>query len=127
LQHAAYPNLDGCTSFFGVYDGHGGNFRLFLVCLGCRLLYSVFLPCSKKGSNILLYYCCGPWGLLTFCYLIAYQHGNCSYAFIKYWMCMACRHICLRSTMYNTSKHPLMYYGFFPFWNPLNNCIVLIC
>ncbi|KAK3132690.1 hypothetical protein QOZ80_6AG0526360 [Eleusine coracana subsp. coracana] len=23
--HAAYPNLDDCTSFFGVYDGHGGK------------------------------------------------------------------------------------------------------
>nr|DAD27472.1 TPA_asm: hypothetical protein HUJ06_028940 [Nelumbo nucifera] len=21
--HAAYPDLDGTTSFFGVYDGHG--------------------------------------------------------------------------------------------------------
>ncbi|KAJ0007536.1 hypothetical protein Pint_30350 [Pistacia integerrima] len=25
LQHAAYPDLDDCTSFFGVYDGHGGK------------------------------------------------------------------------------------------------------
>ena len=24
LQHAAYPDLDGSTSYFGVYDGHGG-------------------------------------------------------------------------------------------------------
>lgn len=24
-QHAALPDLDNCTSFFGVYDGHGGN------------------------------------------------------------------------------------------------------
>ncbi|XP_031269914.1 probable protein phosphatase 2C 60 isoform X1 [Pistacia vera] len=23
--HAAYPDLDDCTSFFGVYDGHGGK------------------------------------------------------------------------------------------------------
>ncbi|KAJ6428256.1 hypothetical protein OIU84_023638 [Salix udensis] len=23
--HAAYPNLDSLTSFFGVYDGHGGQ------------------------------------------------------------------------------------------------------
>lgn len=23
--HAAYPNLDSSTSFFGVYDGHGGK------------------------------------------------------------------------------------------------------
>ncbi|KAJ1290793.1 hypothetical protein BS78_02G270300 [Paspalum vaginatum] len=23
--HAAFPDLDGCTSFFGVYDGHGGK------------------------------------------------------------------------------------------------------
>jgi len=23
-QHAAYPDLDSSTSFFGVYDGHGG-------------------------------------------------------------------------------------------------------
>jgi hypothetical protein len=26
--------------------------------------------------------------LLTLCYLIAYQYGNCSYTIIKYWMCM---------------------------------------
>lgn len=25
LQHAAFPDLDDCTSFFGVYDGHGGK------------------------------------------------------------------------------------------------------
>ncbi|KAG8379676.1 hypothetical protein BUALT_Bualt07G0113800 [Buddleja alternifolia] len=25
LQHAAFSNLDGSTSFFGVYDGHGGK------------------------------------------------------------------------------------------------------
>jgi len=25
LQHAALPDLDDCTSFFGVYDGHGGK------------------------------------------------------------------------------------------------------
>lgn len=24
-QHAAVPDLDNCTSFFGVYDGHGGT------------------------------------------------------------------------------------------------------
>ncbi|XP_022869232.1 probable protein phosphatase 2C 60 isoform X2 [Olea europaea var. sylvestris] len=24
--HAAIPDLDASTSFFGVYDGHGGNF-----------------------------------------------------------------------------------------------------
>lgn len=24
LQHAALPDLDSSTSFFGVYDGHGG-------------------------------------------------------------------------------------------------------
>lgn len=25
MQHAAYPDLDDSTSFFGVYDGHGGK------------------------------------------------------------------------------------------------------
>lgn len=29
LQHAALPDLDDCTSFFGVYDGHGGKLCLF--------------------------------------------------------------------------------------------------
>lgn len=29
LQHAALPDLDDCTSFFGVYDGHGGKCFLF--------------------------------------------------------------------------------------------------
>lgn len=24
LQHAAIPDFDGSTSFFAVYDGHGG-------------------------------------------------------------------------------------------------------
>ncbi|KDO55351.1 hypothetical protein CISIN_1g034361mg [Citrus sinensis] len=24
--HAAYPDLDSSTSFFGVYDGHGGKY-----------------------------------------------------------------------------------------------------
>ena len=34
LQHAAYPDLDSLTSYFGVYDGHGGkglNSLFFLV------------------------------------------------------------------------------------------------
>lgn len=26
FQHAAFPDLDASTSFFGVYDGHGGEF-----------------------------------------------------------------------------------------------------
>lgn len=29
FQHAALPDLDDCTSFFGVYDGHGGKSQLF--------------------------------------------------------------------------------------------------
>lgn len=36
LQHAALPDLDDCTSFFGVYDGHGGKFESSsnnLICL----------------------------------------------------------------------------------------------
>ena len=28
LQHAALPQLDECTSFFGVFDGHGGTYIL---------------------------------------------------------------------------------------------------
>ncbi|KAI6677975.1 hypothetical protein NL676_038771 [Syzygium grande] len=30
-EHAAYPNLDSSSLFFGVYDGHGGNDMLLQV------------------------------------------------------------------------------------------------
>jgi len=37
-QHAALPDLDDCTSFFGVYDGHGGKSQPFPI--------KVMIPCS---------------------------------------------------------------------------------
>lgn len=32
LKHAAVTDLDASTSFFGVYDGHGGKFFYFCPC-----------------------------------------------------------------------------------------------
>ena len=31
LQHAALPQLDERTSFFGVFDGHGGKYLLLSI------------------------------------------------------------------------------------------------
>ncbi|GKV26940.1 hypothetical protein SLEP1_g36153 [Rubroshorea leprosula] len=42
--HAAYPDLDGSTSFFGVYDGHGGKkFSSFIFLSLLKFLYIHYL------------------------------------------------------------------------------------
>lgn len=43
LQHAAYPNLDASTAFFGVYDGHGGKDTILLHII-LNAFSAVFFP-----------------------------------------------------------------------------------
>lgn len=51
LQHAAFTNLDDSTSFFGVYDGHGGKHKSILLNITMNLFFLLFLFMMSDDSS----------------------------------------------------------------------------